>query len=62
MHSSLFSFQSTNVYRKPVTVLGSGNSTINEKYYLSLRMSQSGFEGAAHAGVLVVELSEVEQE
>lgn len=60
MHSSLFSFQSTNVYRKPVTELGSGNSKINEKCHLSLRMAQSGVEGTAHAGALV--LSEVEQE
>lgn len=62
MHTSLFSFQSTNVYRKPVTELGSGNSKINEKCHLSLRLAQSGVEGTAHARVLVVELSEVEQE
>lgn len=62
MHSSLFSFQSTNVYRKPVTELGSGNSKINEKCHLSLRIAQSEVEGTAHARVLVAELSEVEQE
>lgn len=62
IHSPLFSFQSTNVYRKLVTVLSSGNSEINEKYYLSLQEAQSGAGGTAHARVLVVELSEVEQE
>lgn len=43
-------------------MLGSGNSEINEKHYLSLRVAQAGAGGTAHARVLVVELSEVEQE
>lgn len=38
----LFSFQSTNIYGKVVTVLGSWNATINKKYSLLLTISQSG--------------------
>lgn len=50
------------MYRTVVTVLGSGNSKINEKCHLSLIMAPSGVEGTAHARALVVELSGVEQE
>lgn len=62
MHISLFSFRSSNAYRTVVTVLGSGNSKINEKCHLSLRTAPSGVEGTAHARAHVVELSGVEQE
>lgn len=38
----LFGFQSTNIYGKLVTMLGSWNSKINKKCSPLLRISQSG--------------------